>query len=84
MNQSLRTGSTNLSRFLTTGMYLVGFYRCPLRQLLCVLALSSSTLAQDSSSILSGRVLDIQGAGIPGAIVKVTNTETGLKREVIL
>ena len=40
-----------------------------------------STLAQDSSGILSGRVFDIQGAGIPGAIVKVKNTETGLQRQ---
>ena len=81
MNQSLRTGSTNLSSFLTAAMYFVGSSSRELWLLFCVLVLCPSTLAQDSSSILSGRVLDVQGAGIPGAIVKVKNTETGLQRQ---
>src|SRR5258706_10320985 len=48
---------------------------------LCILAFNPLVLAQDSSSILSGRVFDKQGAEIPGAIVNVKNTETGLQRQ---
>jgi hypothetical protein len=62
-------------------MYVVGSSSRELSLLFCVLVLCPSTLAQDSSSILSGHVFDIQGAGIPGAIVKVKNTETGLDRQ---
>ncbi len=59
----------------------LGLSRC-LCHVLAVLLLSNlAAIAQDSSSILSGRVLDIQGAGIPGAVVKVKNTETGLQRQ---
>jgi hypothetical protein len=55
--------------------------RCLCRVLAVLLLSNLAAIAQDSSSILSGRVLDIQGAGIPGAVVRVTNTETGLQRE---
>jgi hypothetical protein len=47
----------------------------------CILVFTPSVLAQDSSSILSGRVFDMQGAEIPGTIVNVKNTETGLQRQ---
>ena len=81
MDQSLRTGSADLRVFLTASIYFVSsssrqLWKCPCVFSCLVYRLSLKT----PSSILSGRVLDIQGAGIPGANVRVKNTETGLQR----
>ena len=51
--------------------------------LFLVLASASLAYAQATSAVLQGVVSDSQGGIIPGATVTVTNTETGLAREVI-
>jgi Carboxypeptidase regulatory-like domain len=47
-----------------------------------LLALASTALAQQGTSEIGGRVLDDQGAVLPGVSIVVTNEETGLFREV--
>ena len=82
MDQSFRTESADLNAFLKAPIYLGRSSSGQLLNLLLfVLVFSSSTLAQDSSGNLSGRVFDSQGAGIPGAVVRVKNSETGLNRQ---
>jgi len=51
--------------------------------LFLVLTSASLAYAQATSAVLQGVVSDSQGGIIPGATVTVTNTETGLAREVI-
>ena len=51
--------------------------------LFLVLVSASPAYAQATSAVLQGVVSDSQGGIIPGATVTVTNTETGLAREVI-
>lgn len=53
--------------------------------LLFVVFVMSASLAyaQATSAVLQGVVTDSQGGIVPGATVTVTNTETGLAREVI-
>ena len=77
MNQTLGAKFMDLSGFTAVRSPSLQFWAV----LLGLMVFGTSTLAQDSSGILSGRVLDVQGAGIPGAIVKVKNTETGLQRQ---
>src|SRR5437899_5235484 len=45
-------------------------------------ALTTPALAQQGTSEIGGRVLDDQGAVLPGVSIVVTNEETGLFREV--
>jgi hypothetical protein len=49
---------------------------------LCVL-LASSVFAQQTTGNISGRVVDQQGASIPGATVTATNAATGFLRTVV-
>ena len=52
----------------------------------CAVALAMGVLsgvplyAQYTTASLSGRVLDPTGAAVPGAVVTVQNTETGISR----
>ncbi len=55
--------------------------RCLLVLALCALPFAGA-LAQSASANLSGTVTDQNGAVVPGATVKVSNTATGLQREV--
>jgi outer membrane receptor protein involved in Fe transport len=49
--------------------------------LVCLLALAaSSAFAQQTTGNINGRVLDDQGAAVPGATVTATNTQTGFVR----
>jgi carboxypeptidase family protein/TonB-dependent receptor-like protein len=48
---------------------------------LVIVASASLTFAQATSAVLQGVVTDTQGGIVPGAIVTVINTETGLARE---
>jgi hypothetical protein len=48
-----------------------------------VLASTSSASAQATGATLQGVVTDEQGGALPGANVTITNTETGLTREVV-
>ncbi len=63
--------------------------RCSLLTANCILILLlaphcslSTAFAQSASANLSGSVVDQNGAVVPGANVKVSNTATGLQREV--
>src|SRR5213593_441022 len=47
-----------------------------------LLAVAPTALAQHGTSEIGGRVLDDQGAVLPGVSIVVTNEETGLFREV--
>ena len=51
--------------------------------LFLVLASASLAYAQVTSAVLQGVVTDSQGGVLPGVTVTVTNTETGLAREVV-
>ncbi|MGH9913798.1 MAG: carboxypeptidase-like regulatory domain-containing protein, partial [Pyrinomonadaceae bacterium] len=48
-----------------------------------LLILSISTQSQTSRGTVSGTVLDVNGAVIPGANVVLTNQETGIERTTI-
>lgn len=50
---------------------------------LCVLTWTVHVAAQTTGATLQGTVSDEQGGVLPGASVTVTNTETGLSRDVI-
>ena len=50
---------------------------------ICALATGSPALAQQTTGNITGRVLDDQGAAIPGATVTGRNTETGFVRTSI-
>src|SRR5574340_734055 len=52
------------------------------RILFCVLAAASCALAQTSFGTIRGSVADASGAGIPGAAVVISNTDTGISRTV--
>ena len=45
--------------------------------------LPGSTLAQQATSEVRGRVVDSQGGVLPGVTVTVTNQETGFLRETV-
>ncbi len=60
-------------RRLTTGL-------CAL---VLALAFSGVTSAQQTSGTILGRVLDAQGAAIPGASITARNPETGFTRTVV-
>src|SRR5688572_24079485 len=49
--------------------------------LACALLLPASALAQQTTGVIAGRVIDDQGAAVPGASVTATSSETGLLRE---
>ena len=51
--------------------------------LACVALLSVSAFAQQTSGTILGRVLDGQGAAIPGASVTARNPSTGFTRTVV-
>src|SRR5688572_19150355 len=48
--------------------------------LVCFIAFAAPAFAQQTSGNISGRVLDEQGAAVPGATVTATNTATGFIR----
>jgi hypothetical protein len=50
---------------------------------LCLFAVVSPALAQQTTGTALGRILDDQGAAIPGATVTATNPQTGFTRESI-
>jgi hypothetical protein len=58
-----------------------------LRVLTCVLGsvllMAAQAIAQQGTTEIRGRVVDAQGAGIPGATVVVRNQETGMFRETV-
>ena len=51
---------------------------------LMLLAMAWATLAgaQVTSAVIQGVVRDAQGGVVPGVVVKATNADTGLSREV--
>src|SRR6185436_15686001 len=51
--------------------------------LICTFALSAHALAQQTTGTITGRVLDAQGAAIPGATVIAKSASTGFTREVV-
>ena len=51
-----------------------------LRSVVAALLLASTAYGQGATSSISGVVNDAQGAVVPGASVKLTNTATGLER----
>ncbi|HSS22380.1 MAG TPA: carboxypeptidase regulatory-like domain-containing protein [Pyrinomonadaceae bacterium] len=51
--------------------------------ILVICVLSFSALAQTSKGFVIGTVTDPNGAGITGATVKITNTETGVSRTTV-
>ncbi|HEU0172678.1 MAG TPA: TonB-dependent receptor [Blastocatellia bacterium] len=50
--------------------------------LACVALCGASVFGQATSGVISGTLLDPQGAALPGATVKIKNLETGATREV--
>ena len=54
----------------------------PAVALACLLSMGRSVSAQTTST-LTGRVVDVSGAVLPGAEVAVRNTETGVQRSVV-
>src|SRR5918996_386724 len=46
----------------------------------CLLALATPAFAQQTAGNITGRVLDDQGAAVPGATITATNTQTGFVR----
>jgi hypothetical protein len=50
---------------------------------LCLFAVVAPALAQQTTGIIIGRILDDQGAAIPGATVSVTNPSTGFNRTAV-
>src|SRR5258708_2881685 len=48
--------------------------------LLALTALSGAALAQSSTGTVTGRVLDLHEALVPGAAISLKNTETGAER----
>jgi outer membrane receptor protein involved in Fe transport len=48
-----------------------------------VLAVAASAVAQQGTSEIKGRVVDSQGAAVPGATVVARNQETGMFRETV-
>ena len=51
--------------------------------LVSAILLSSVLLAQNDTAVLSGRVLDPSGLGVPGAHVRLTKQSTGAIRETL-
>ena len=51
--------------------------------LACMLAFASSAAAQQGTTEIRGKVVDAQGASIPGANVTVRNQDTGMFRETV-
>jgi hypothetical protein len=51
--------------------------------LICTCALSAHAFAQQTTGTVTGRVLDAQGAAIPGATVIAKSASTGFVREVV-
>jgi hypothetical protein len=49
----------------------------------CMLAFGASASAQQGTTEIRGRVLDTQGAAIPGASVTIRNQDTGMFRETV-
>src|ERR1700759_1820608 len=47
-----------------------------------LVVVSFSTSAQVTTASLTGRISDTQGGGVPGAVVSVTDQETGAVRSV--
>ena len=50
---------------------------------LCLFAVVAPALAQQTTGIIIGRILDDQGAAIPGATVSATNPSTGFNRTAV-
>ena len=50
---------------------------------LCLFAVVAPALAQQTTGIIIGRILDDQGAAIPGATVLATNPSTGFNRTAV-
>src|SRR5687767_706267 len=48
--------------------------------LVCLLAFAAPAFAQQTTGNITGRILDDQGAAIPGATVTATSTQTGFVR----
>ena len=53
------------------------------RAIVLCLWTAAGALAQQTSGNVTGRILDQQGAAIPGATVTARNTETGLSRSEV-
>jgi outer membrane receptor protein involved in Fe transport len=51
--------------------------------LACALLFPATALAQQTTGVIAGRVIDDQGAAVPGASVTATSSVTGLERETI-
>ena len=47
---------------------------------MCLSASAALAQSQASTGQIAGIVVDSQGAGVPNAAVKATNTQTGLER----
>lgn len=58
-------------------------FRFMIMAIVCLFALSLTASAQTSKGFVVGTVVDSNGAGIGGATVKITNTETGVTRSTV-
>src|SRR5437773_1873319 len=52
------------------------------RGLFFLLLLSAAVFGQETRGMIHGLVIDAQSAAVSGAIVTVTNTETGVRRDL--